>query len=160
MMEFISAHPFSFWLSLGGLLLAAEMLGAAGYLLWSGIAAVCTALISWFIPDAWAWQGGIFALLIVITAWLWWLCSHRSQQREGSQLNQRKQQLIGRCFYLEMPLINGRGHIRIGDGSWPAQAGCDLPAGTQIQITAVKGITLYVQPCPGQPSSEKQQPAT
>jgi hypothetical protein len=35
-----SRPPASFWLSLGGLLLAAEMLGGNGYLLWSGVAGV------------------------------------------------------------------------------------------------------------------------
>jgi hypothetical protein len=40
MIALILAHPHIFWLSLGGLLLAAEMLGGNGYLLWSGIAGV------------------------------------------------------------------------------------------------------------------------
>ena len=44
MIELIVAHPHAFWLSLGGLLLAAEMLGGNGYLLWSGVAAVITRL--------------------------------------------------------------------------------------------------------------------
>lgn len=42
MMELMVVHPHIFWLSLGGLLLAAEMLGGNGYLLWSGVAAVIT----------------------------------------------------------------------------------------------------------------------
>ena len=44
MIALILAHPHIFWLSLGGLLLAAEMLGGNGYLLWSGIAGVVTAI--------------------------------------------------------------------------------------------------------------------
>ena len=40
MIDMIFAHPHLFWLSLGGLLLAAEMLGGSGYLLWSGVAGV------------------------------------------------------------------------------------------------------------------------
>ena len=39
MIAMILVHPHIFWLSLGGLLLAAEMLGGNGYLLWSGVAA-------------------------------------------------------------------------------------------------------------------------
>lgn len=35
MIGMILAHPHLFWLSLGGLLLAAEMLGGSGYLLWA-----------------------------------------------------------------------------------------------------------------------------
>lgn len=50
MIELIVAHPHAFWLSLGGLLLAAEMLGGNGYLLWSGVAAVITGLLVWILP--------------------------------------------------------------------------------------------------------------
>ena len=51
MMELMVVHPHIFWLSLGGLLLAAEMLGGNGYLLWSGVAAVITGLVVCH-PDA------------------------------------------------------------------------------------------------------------
>lgn len=57
MIAMILVHPHIFWLSLGGLLLAAEMLGGNGYLLWSGVAAVITGLVVWLIPLDWAWQG-------------------------------------------------------------------------------------------------------
>ena len=50
MIELIVAHPHAFWLSPGGLLLAAEMLGGNGYLLWSGVAAVITGLLVWLLP--------------------------------------------------------------------------------------------------------------
>ena len=53
MIELIVAHPHAFWLSLGGLLLAAEMLGGNGYLLWSGVAAVITGLVVWLLPVGW-----------------------------------------------------------------------------------------------------------
>lgn len=36
MVEYIAQNPHGFWLSLGGVLLAAELLGAGGYLLWAG----------------------------------------------------------------------------------------------------------------------------
>lgn len=58
MMELMVVHPHIFWLSLGGLLLAAEMLGGNGYLLWSGVAAVITGLVVWLLPLGWEWQGG------------------------------------------------------------------------------------------------------
>ncbi|MDI8492240.1 hypothetical protein MJO13_22305, partial [Salmonella enterica subsp. enterica serovar Lubbock] len=51
MIAMILVHPHIFWLSLGGLLLAAEMLGGNGYLLWSGVAAVITGLTVWLLPS-------------------------------------------------------------------------------------------------------------
>ncbi len=72
MMELMVVHPHIFWLSLGGLLLAAEMLGGNGYLLWSGVAAVITGLVVWLVPLGWEWQGVMFAILTLLAAWLWW----------------------------------------------------------------------------------------
>lgn len=140
------SHPHVFWLSLGGLLLAAEMLGASGYLLWSGIAAVVTGLLVWGLPLGWEAQGVCFALLTLVAAFLWWRwLSTRRQQASGEVLNQRGYQLVGRHLLLETTLVNGRGHIRVADSSWPVMADSDLPAGTEVVVVAVEGITLKIQ---------------
>lgn len=150
MIEMIVAHPHVFWLSLGGLLLAAEMLGGNGYLLWSGVAAVITGLLVWLLPFGWEWQGALFAVLTMVAAWLWWRWLNRqvrSQKPADSALNQRGQQLVGKRYTLDDTLINGRGHVRIGDSSWPVIADDDLVAGTRVEVIAVEGITLRVKAC-------------
>lgn len=150
MIEMIVAHPHVFWLSLGGLLLAAEMLGGNGYLLWSGVAAVITGLLVWLLPLGWEWQGALFAVLTLVAAWLWWRWLNRqvrSQKPADSALNQRGQQLVGKRYTLDDTLINGRGHVRIGDSSWPVIADDDLVTGTRVEVIAVEGITLRVKAC-------------
>ena len=148
MIEMITAHPHVFWLSLGGLLLAAEMLGGNGYLLWSGVAAVMTGLLVWLLPFGWEWQGALFAVLTLVAAWLWWRWQNRqvrSQKPADAALNQRGQQLVGKRYTLDDTLVNGRGHVRIGDSSWPVIADEDLIAGTRVEVIAVEGITLRVK---------------
>ncbi|MCI1898436.1 MAG: NfeD family protein [Enterobacter sp.] len=150
MIETIAAHPHVFWLSLGGLLLAAEMLGGNGYLLWSGVAAVITGIVVWLLPFGWEWQGVLFAVLTLVAAWLWWRWltrQVREQKPADATLNQRGQQLVGKRYTLETTLVNGRGHVRVGDSSWPVVADDDLIAGTQVEVTAVEGITLHVKAC-------------
>lgn len=150
MIELIVAHPHAFWLSLGGLLLAAEMLGGNGYLLWSGVAAVITGLVVWLLPVGWEGQGVLFAVLTLVAAWLWWrwLNKRVSEQKPAdAHLNQRGQQIVGRRFTLDTTLVNGRGHMRVGDSSWPVVADEDLAAGTQVEVMAVEGITLRVKAC-------------
>ncbi|MCU6308624.1 NfeD family protein, partial [Enterobacter quasiroggenkampii] len=44
-------------------------------------------------------------------------------------------------------LVNGRGHMRVGDSSWPVVADDDLSAGTRVEVIAVEGITLRVKAC-------------
>lgn len=143
----IIAHPHWFWLTLGGLLLAAEMLGTSGYLLWSGIAAVLVGLVEWLAPFSWTAQGSLFALLTLVCVYLWyrWM-RHRERHQQPNSLNQRGNQLIGTHLTLDAPLINGIGHVKLGDSSWRVQADQDLPAGTQVIVTGVEGITLHITP--------------
>lgn len=110
MMELMVVHPHIFWLSLGGLLLAAEMLGGNGYLLWSGVAAVITGLVVWLLPLGWEWQGVMFAVLTLLAAWLWWKWLSRrvrEQKHSDSHLNQRGQQLIGRRLFWNLRWSTG-----------------------------------------------------
>lgn len=152
MLELIAANPLWFWLSLGGVLLAAEMLGAGGYLLWSGVAALLVGALIWLLPPlSWAWQGMIFAVLTVVVAYLWWywLRRHPAAASGGSPvLNQRNRQLIGTRATLTEPMHNGMGRINIGDSSWRAQAAEDPPAGTEVEVVAVEGVTLVIRALP------------
>ncbi len=145
-MELI-AHPHWFWLTLGGLLLAAEMLGTNGYLLWSGVAAVLVGLIEWLFPLSWTSQGALFAVLTLLCVFVWyrWI-RHREASQQPNTLNQRASQLIGMHLTLDDALKQGTGHVRIGDSSWRVQASEDLPAGTPVIVTGVVGITLLIQP--------------
>jgi len=146
LMELI-AHPHWFWLTLGGLLLAAEMLGTSGYLLWSGLAAVAVALIEWLFPISWTSQGIVFAVMTLFSAFFWhrWM-RYRESSQVANTLNQRGNQLMGMQLTLDNALKNGLGHVRIGDSSWRVQADSDLPAGTPVIVTGVVGITLMIQP--------------
>ncbi|KAA9000019.1 NfeD family protein [Affinibrenneria salicis] len=145
--ELLTGHAHWLWLTLAGLLLAAEMLGAGGYLLWSGVSALITGLLVWLLPFSWPWQGALFAVLTIATAVLWWYwLRQRTRAAPPSTLNQRGQQLIGRHATLSEPLRDGIGHIRIGDGSWRVQCDQDLPAGSAVEVVAVEGITLRIRP--------------
>ena len=125
MIELIVAHPHAFWLSLGWLtagrrdawwqrLSALERCGRGDYRA-AGLAA----------PPDWAWQGALFAVLTLVAAWLWWRWLNRQvneQEPLDTHLNQRGQQIVGQRFTLETALVNGRGHMRVGDSSgrwWP-----------------------------------------
>ncbi len=147
MLSALVVHPQWFWISLGWLLLAAEMLGASGYLLWSGVAAVLVGLVVWTVPIDWAWQGVVFALLTIgaALAWGYWLRS-RNTTHPASLLNRRGEQLVGTHTFLIEPLVNGVGRVRIGDSTWRARCDRDLAVGVAVVVIAVDGITLRVRP--------------
>jgi len=147
MLTALLVNPHWFWISLGGLLLAAEMLGAGGFLLWSGCAAVAVGLFIWVVPIAWAAQGLLFALLTLISGFVWWywLRSH-NKSHPATLLNQRGAQLIGTHTNLVEPVVNGVGRVRIGDSTWRAICDRDLAVGATVEVVAVEGITLRVLP--------------
>lgn len=150
MLEQIVAQPHWFWITLGGVLLATEMLGANGYLLWSGVSALLVGLLVWLLPLGWELQGFIFAVLTVAVAVLWWYWLRKRPVAVPSGLNQRSRQLIGTRAVLMEPMHSGMGRINIGDSSWRMQSAEDLPIGTEVEVIAVEGITLLVRPVPPQ----------
>ncbi len=145
MIEQIAAHPVWFWLSLGGLLLAAEMLGAGGYSLWSGVAAMIVGIVTGLLPLGWQGQGLLFALLSIVTAYLWWYWLNRFNTFPAVSVNQRNHQLIGQRATLTESTRDGYGRVRIGDGSWRIWSETALQSGSEVEVIAIDGITLKVR---------------
>ncbi|OTA18429.1 membrane protein [Xenorhabdus vietnamensis] len=148
MIEQIAAQPAWFWLCFGGLLLIAELLGAGGYLLWTGSAAIIVALITWIFPHmGWEVQGTLFAVLTLLSviAWRSWL-HHRPRKASDKILNQKNHQLIGQRTRLITDTENGFGRVKLADGSWRVHCDRELPANTVVEVIAVDGITLTVRP--------------
>jgi membrane protein implicated in regulation of membrane protease activity len=124
------------------------MLGGNGYLLWSGVAGVVTG--ARLAPAAELGvarhavcrshpAGGVAVVALAAQA-------RQNAAPADAQLNQRGQQLVGRRLTLDAPLVNGRGHVRVGDSSWPVIADEDLAAGSKVEVVAVEGITLRIRP--------------
>lgn len=147
MIELISAQPAWFWLCLGGLLLIAELLGTAGYLLWSGIAAVLVGVIVWAMPFiGWEWQGILFAIFTVVSAVLWRNWLRNKQKNKEDNVNQISHQLIGVKGRLLSDTEEGFSRVRLADGSWRVYSDTPLSANTEVVVIAVDGITLQVKP--------------
>jgi membrane protein implicated in regulation of membrane protease activity len=147
MFEEFATNPHWFWLSLGGILLMAEMLGASGYLLWSGVAAMIVGLLVWLIPFVWEWQALSFGVLTLVAAigWWYWLTHRKVVGKPPRALNQRGRQLVGIKATLLEPQRNGYSRVRIGDSSWRVKSSDNLSVGEEVEVVDVDGITLQVR---------------
>lgn len=145
----IELGPWSWWV-LGLVLLAAEVVMPGVFLVWIGIAALLTGVLSLLFWNAafWAWevQFVVFAILSVVAVLAGRHVMARSQTATDEPLlNQRGAGLIGRTGVLEQPIAEGRGRVRFDDTTWSVR-GPDLPAGTRVKVIGSSGNQLTVEP--------------
>ncbi len=138
-------NHYGWWL-LALLLIAAEMLAPGYFMLWIGIAAGAMGLVMLVVPGLPAIaQAIVFALFAIAACLIYWrFIRPLAEQRDDQPLlNKRGAQLVGQRFVLCDAIVNGRGKVRVGDGTWLAE-GPDLPVGSEIEVIAVEGTSLKV----------------
>ncbi|EGU31148.1 membrane protein [Vibrio sp. N418] len=147
MIELLDTFTHWHWLALGLALLAAELLGAAGYLLWLGISALLVGLLLSLLPLSWQLQWVSFGAFALVTTWLWWRRQLKQDQEsdESRTLNQKEKQLVGQVITLEEDIPAGKSRIRVADTTWSAYCEQSLPAGTVVKVIGIDGITLIIQ---------------
>jgi membrane protein implicated in regulation of membrane protease activity len=135
------------WLVLALLLMAGETLLPEVFLLWLGFAALAVFGTLLAAPDLpVVWQGVAFVVYAFASVMLY-LKLFRDRQAPSDQplLNRRGEQLVGQVFPLDLPIVDGRGRLKIGDAFWVAE-GPDLPAGARVRVLAVRSMSLQVGP--------------
>lgn len=137
------------WMVLGFILLAIEILAPGFFLIWIGLAAIATGLLSLLFVDAafWGWQIQmlVFAVFVLISVAVGRrIMRDRSSESDEPLLNLRAEQLVGRTATLAEPINNGQGRVKLDDTTWRI-SGPDLPEGSRIRIVAVQGGRLTVE---------------
>lgn len=147
MLELLQGMTYWVWISLGCLLLAAELLGTAGYMLWLGISAICIGVLLFITPVTWQWQWILFSIIALVSSFAWWKVQHNrdSEHRETSTLNQKEKTFIGYQQLISEDLPLGKSRFQIGDTTWPIICEQPIKAGSTIEVFKVDGITLYVR---------------
>ena len=135
------------WASLGIVLLVLEILGTAGFLIGTAIAAFLMSAIIAMAPDLdWKWQLAIFSTASIIFSIIYLKrFANFNENTDQPNLNNRAAQHIGKRYTLKDAIINGQGKIQVGDTFWKITCDDDLAAATQIEVTAIDGMTLIVQ---------------
>ncbi|MGV8930795.1 MAG: NfeD family protein [Luteimonas sp.] len=136
------------WAAVALLLFAVETLAPGAFMLWLGLAAVAVFLGVLLIPGLpLLAQVAAFIVLSFVSIQVyrtWFRGRGRERQSDQPMLNRRAQQLVGRVVALEHGIVQGRGRVQIADAYWDV-SGPELPAGMQVRIVGVNGMTLQVQ---------------
>jgi membrane protein implicated in regulation of membrane protease activity len=131
------------WLILAAALITLEVLAPGIFLIWLGLAALVTGLLSFAITLGWQAQILAFAVFTIAAVPAWRHFATRKGNLDAPFLNQRSEALVGREFTLEKPIVDGVGTLRIDDTVWRV-GGPNLPAGMRVRIVAADGALLTV----------------
>lgn len=135
------------WLTLGIVLCAVEVFAPTTFLLWAGIAALCTGVVTLLVPILnWQLQIILFAILAVSTTVAGRMFYQRDRETLAAPiLNRRGDSLVGKTFTLAAPIVNGVGSATLDSTRWRI-IGPDTDTGTQMTVTRIDGASLVVEP--------------
>ena len=138
-------EPHWMWLSVGVLLVAAEIVAPGFFLIWIGAAAIVTGALAWVLPLSVPLQLGIFAVLAIVALYggRRWLKANPITTTDP-HLNQRAGRLVGEVLMVTRAIEDGRGRAKVGDGEWPVH-GPDAAEGTKVRVVSADGGMLVVE---------------
>lgn len=147
MIEFAQSVTWWHWWIAAAALAAVETFIPGAIAIWFAAAAVVVGAVELAVPLPWQLQLVLFGALGLSFIYLWRRLRPQDYQvgQEARPLNQRGSQYVGKVFDVVEPIENGQGKIGVGDTVWLAR-GPDVPAGTQVRVTAVDGAVLRVEP--------------
>ncbi len=135
------------WLIAALVLGIAELAAPGIFLVFLAIAAAVTGIALLALPELpIAVQLASFAVWSTVTVLIgrrW----YRDYPVAGADpmLNDRSARMVGQIVIVETAIVDGRGRVSVGDGSWPAR-GDDAAAGTRVRITRVADGVADVTP--------------
>lgn len=138
--------PYVVWLIAGVILCIAEMVLPGVFLMFLGIAALITGVLTYLLPINMELQLLCFAVIAIASAYI-----GRRWFRPGAivsddpLLNDRLGRLVGEVVTLIEPIAGGEGRAQVGDSAWNVR-GPDAAAGARMRVTGAQGNTLIVEP--------------
>jgi membrane protein implicated in regulation of membrane protease activity len=149
--------PWWIWVIVAGALALAEIHAPGSYRIWLALGAAVTA----FAHAAWGLtlegQLACFTLASAVSCLAGFFVYRHlygSRPADDMPLNQRELALIGARGMVCVAIANGAGKVRLGDSVWLAR-GPDLPEGTPVVVTALRGTAVIVEPLAAAAASEQ-----
>ncbi|MGH1427057.1 MAG: NfeD family protein [Arenicella sp.] len=139
------------WLSIAGVLLIAELLLGAEFLLWLAFPAVMSAGVAYIAPGMdWRLQVLLYIVFSIVSLLVWnkYYRGRMLKKTDQPHLNQRQNQFVGRSFTLVDILDNAEGKIVVDDSQWRVRISGEFQKakkGDQVKVVDVDGMILLVE---------------
>jgi len=135
------------WMILGFVLLIAEMFTTTFFIMWFGVSALFTALLSWLWVDSLTFQLLIFAvcsfLLVLFTRKL----TNKFSGEPSRKITQ--DEIIGKIGLVTETILadHSKGIVKIDGQEWRACSvnGVEIEKGENVVIQRLQGVKIYVK---------------
>ena len=139
-------EPHWVWLTLGVVLAAAEMVAPGVYLLWLGLAAIATVIMTLLLDMSVPLQVVDFVVLSLIAAFsARRFLAEKPIESADPLMNRRGARMIGQTALVVQAIEHGSGRVKHGDSEWIAR-GPAIAAGERVRIVGCVGSALQVEP--------------
>src|SRR6056297_1674657 len=135
------------WMILGFILLIAEMFTVTFFIMWFGVSALFTALLTWLWIDSFTLQLLIFA----IVSFLLVLFTRRLANKMSGEPSRKITQddIIGKTGIVTETILsnNSRGLVKLNGQVWRAvsEKGEEIEKGKRVIVKRLYGVKIYVE---------------
>ena len=145
-MEIFNPITAFHWIALGLLLLTAEVLGTAGFLLGAAVAALGMGIALWLVPGMSLDIQIVMYVIGAVAATVLYFQLFRDAQARPARplLNKRARRLVGHQFKLDADIELGAGKVQIGDTFWQVRADSPLTKGTLVEVIDTQRMSLVI----------------
>ncbi len=136
------------WLIVAIVLVIAEVLGAAGFLIGAAVAGFAMAVLTYLFSDlAIAVQIFIYACVAVVATVVYFRFFRATQPSNREVLPSRASMLVGRRFTLDEKLDAGNElRVQLGDSMWVVSSAQDIDIGTEVEVVDCDATRLQIAP--------------
>lgn len=146
MSEILADLQYWHWWVLGIVCLTIEIFAPGAIFIWFAASAALLGVLLLILPDlSWQIQIALFSALSLLSIVGW--RQYRKNNPEVNPyptLNKRGEELVGRVFTLDEPIVNNYGKIRVDDTRWKIH-GPDAEVGQQVKVVSLDGTILKVE---------------
>jgi membrane protein implicated in regulation of membrane protease activity len=133
----------AFWIVIGLILAALEMVVPGFVILWFGVAAVLTGVVAFFVHNPLA-QLGVFAGLSAVLVTASQLISRRMTKAEPEAVGANRLRGV-EGLVVEDIVPPEMGRVKVLGEEWRAESGSAIARGAKVRITGVSGTHLEVE---------------
>ncbi|MDN5360409.1 MAG: hypothetical protein PWQ84_1472 [Thermotogaceae bacterium] len=135
------------WMIFGFILLITEMFTTTFFVMWFGISALFTALVSWLWIDSFALELLIFA----VVSFLLVLFTRRLANKMSGEPSRKitQDEIIGKTGTVTETILsdNSRGLVKMNGQVWRAvsEKGVEIERGKKVVVKSLHGVKIYVE---------------